>query len=104
MLADPAQLSDLLEKRIKGWLTVTNGLLVVGEDRGTRTFSLYSMPLDTPWRLRCEGGELELTLGPWSDGDTMLTKTLMTARLSEDQCRTLVIAAGEKMLALTRSK
>lgn len=104
LLADPVQLSDLLERRIKEWLTVTNGLLIVREGGGTRGFSLHSMPLATSWMLRCDGGELELSLGPWTEGSAMFTKTLTAARLSEDQCTTLIVAAGEKMLAITRSK
>jgi hypothetical protein len=113
LMKSPALAIPELERRLSGWLEVNGGLATVVE-RGTggRFITMHTVPATTPWVVTCSWLGIEVRFGLWyelnSDGhgggatNELISKQLTRVSLTEDECRPLVAAVGQRMVALLR--
>jgi hypothetical protein len=121
LMADPVAGAAALEQRTGEWLEVRDGLILVkgevfswraGRKTESSRLPLFAMPANTPWYVKCDESGLGVTLGSWSDvrgdwdkeveSEAAFSAELTRARLTNEQCKTLVPAVGKKLLAMTR--
>lgn len=98
-----------IERRLSGWLTVDNGVLIV---RDANNHQVHALPAASPWLVTCGRLGIEIRLGHWFElepsryegagpiTNELVTGQLTTIALTEEECRLLVSAVGQKMLAL----
>jgi hypothetical protein len=90
----PALAVPELERRVSNWLSVSNGAFGVVTQRSGAFAVIHSLPTTTPWIVTCSNVGLEVKLW-WEELETHLT----TVALTEEECRPLVSAVGQKMRA-----
>ncbi len=82
-----------LEGRIRDWITVQGGLLIVREPDGKVRSEWHVMPATVPWIVTCQGGAVSIVLGSWTNGDresvgATYTRNLSFTRLPESNAET----------------
>ena len=113
--AETALMSDLLtavpalEQRLREWISVKEGLILVREPDGKAHSEWHVMPMGVPWVVTCQGGAVSATLGSWISGDRdsvwyTYEKELSFTRLPDDQCKALALKTGERMSAILRGE
>jgi hypothetical protein len=117
LFSDPVVAAETLDRRINNWITSRDGLILVrGEWSNSRRparggLTWNSMPSTTPWFVQCGRGGLSINLGSWRDTgglpdegigtDNVFGLNVTRVPLSDDQCKELVVRAGQKMLSIT---
>jgi hypothetical protein len=98
LFSDPVKAEAAIEDRLLRFISVHEGMFVVRESRRHNpevVVGWHVLPLTTPWRVHCQRGKLEVSIGPQdSEGDIIPALRLARVRLEEDQCRRLALAAG----------
>ncbi len=113
--AEIALLSDLstaipaLEGRIREWISVKDGLILVREPRGGNRSQWHVMPATVPWVVTCQYGAVSVTLGRWVEGDrenvsNTYERDLSHAPLSDEQCKALTLKTGERLRAILKGE
>jgi hypothetical protein len=110
MTASPSIAVADLERRISNWLSVRDGIVTVVAERSGKFALLHALPSTTPWVVTCSADGIEVKFGHWfeiyggtnggSDSNSLVSKQLTGARLTEEECRPLVSGVGQKMLAM----
>jgi hypothetical protein len=104
-------------KRLYDWITVKEGLFLLRGHQSTSSRAVtksrepwFSMPAGTTWFVSCDDSGVRVTLGPWLDvggsgdnvsADSLFGLEISDARLSEEQCKELVVIVGRRMREIT---
>jgi hypothetical protein len=97
LMKTPALAIAMLQERLSSWISVSDGVaVIVGEGSVP---SLHALPTRSPWLVSCGTSGIEVTITHWA-GEDLIVRRLTRAPLTAEECRPLVSAVGQKMLAL----
>lgn len=109
LMSNLATAVPALEGRIRDWITVQGGLLIVHEPVRLEAsrHSWQVMPTSVPWYVSCAGGMVRVTIGSWVSGDRedvyeTFNVKLADTLLPDDQCRTLAIKVAERLALILK--
>jgi len=98
LFSDSVKAEEELDRRLRSYIEVRKGLLVVrdGERERDPDDGWHALPLTTPWHVSCTNGWLEFTVGPKDeDGDSVVpTPELIGTVLPHEHCERLVEILG----------
>lgn len=110
LMTTPAEAVPELERRMSNWLSVSNGVAIVVSERQGGFALVHSLPATSPWLVTCSRSGLEVKFGHWfelgagpNEGavtNELVSKELTTVALTEEECRPLVDAIGQRMQAV----
>lgn len=94
IMSDAASAVPELRRRLAEWLVTRDGTVYLTEG-SEKNPQIYAMPATTPWLLSCSSSGVKITIGGWIDidegsGGATFERNLTRARLSGDQCKTLL--------------
>jgi hypothetical protein len=99
LLSDPSRAAPELERRLRAFLAVREGLIIV---RHLRQREVYTLPVDSPWIVSCGFG-LTLHLGGAPEGDHEDIASLVEVSLTRlflippSLCEQLAPAVGKTL-------
>jgi hypothetical protein len=98
LFSDAVKAEQELDRRLRSYMAVRKGLLVVrdGERARDPDDGWHALPLATPWHVSCTNGWLHFTIGPKDeDGDSVVpTPELIGTVLPHEHCERLVETLG----------
>jgi len=101
---DSAQ--TVIKERIDRFVWARGETLIVRETRRSNpdvVVGLHVLPLSTSWRVHCERGRLQVSIGPYdNEGEIIPPLRLARVRLADDVCRQLAMDAGRIMAGIVR--
>ncbi len=98
LFSDALKAEQELDRRLRSYIEVRKGLLVVrdGERERDPDDGWHALPLATPWHVSCTNGWLDFSIGPKDeDGDSVVpTPELIGTVLPHEHCERLVETLG----------
>jgi len=101
IMSDASSAASVLESRLDEWISKRDDALYAVEE-GT----VYAVPVETPWLIKCSDAGLSVWLGPWMAAEdspnwTIIERELTSIGLNQAQCEELVGIVSRKMHSVT---
>jgi hypothetical protein len=98
LFSDALKAEEELDRRLRSYIEVRKGLLVVrdGERERDPDDAWHALPLTTPWRVSCTNGWLDFSIGPQDEdgGSVVPAPKLIGTVLPHEHCERLVETLG----------
>jgi hypothetical protein len=99
LMRAPERAIPVLQQRMSGWLTVSEGVAIVVDEKSYSAAQVYALPLRGEWLVSCGRSGIDVAITNLAS-EYIIVRRLTRAQLTADECRPLAAAVGARLQAL----